>query len=136
MIPENIYYENIESAFSIDEIEIKVIKQHNKYNEQLIEFCYILDLQAYKITLYKSAVSGKYYITEIEIDIDNNRNIKSLFKYQSIDQIKEDKEFGYPMDIFSSDDELVYEIDEGWNFMTLFFRDNNLNKIRMTFRLE
>jgi hypothetical protein len=29
-IPENIYYENIESAFFADEIIIKVIKRNNK----------------------------------------------------------------------------------------------------------
>jgi hypothetical protein len=135
-IPENIYYENIESAFSSDEITIKVIRQRNIYDEQLVDFCYILDLQSYQITLYKSAMSNKYYIIEIEIDINKNITVKSLFMHQYLEQFKENEEFGSWMDGFSNDNELVYEIDEGWNFITLFFSDNKLNKVRMTFRLE
>jgi type IV secretory pathway VirB4 component len=36
----------------------------------------------------------------------------------------------------SNDNKLVYEVDEEWNYLTLFFYNNNIHKILLTFRLE
>jgi hypothetical protein len=135
-IPNDIYYDNIESAFSVEDISIKVKRYNNKYDDRLNDFLYVLYFNSYQITLYKSATSEKYFITEIEIDANINTEIKSLFNDQAIDRLKVNKDFGHIIDYLSNDDELVYEVAEGWDYLTLYFQNDSIHKILLTFRLE
>jgi hypothetical protein len=59
-----------------------------------------------------------------------------MFDYQTIEQLKMNKHFEYTADHFSNNNELVYEIDKEWNYLTLYFLNNKIHKIRLTFRLE
>jgi hypothetical protein len=120
-IPDTIYYDNIESAFSEDEIFIVVKKYVNVYDNNLRDFFYVLYFDSYQITIYKSATAERYFITGIEIDISKNIKIRSLFKYQTIEQFKMNKDFGYIIDDWSSDSELVYEICKEWDYLILHF---------------
>jgi adenylate cyclase class IV len=81
-IPNDIYYDNIESAFSAEDISIKVKRYNNKYDDHLNDFLYVLYFNSYQITLYKSATSEKYFITEIEIDANIFYCLRSSYPNQ------------------------------------------------------
>jgi hypothetical protein len=135
-IPDTMYYDDIESAFSENELSITVRKHVNVYDSNLRDFSYDLYFNSYRITIYKSATSEKYFVTGVEIDIAKNRKIKLLFKYQTIEQFRTHKDFGNIIDGWSSDSELVYEIAKEWDYLTVYFYNANIYKILLTFRLE
>jgi hypothetical protein len=68
-------------------------KHKNRYDETITDFCYVLNFDNYRMTIYKSGITPGYFLTEIEIDLDRYVTIKSLFPYQAFEQFKTDKIF-------------------------------------------
>jgi hypothetical protein len=140
-IPKNYYYESIESAISNDRVNMEVTKFENRYDDQFIDFRYILIFDNYIKTIYNSGYSLKYFLTGIEIYLDKFEKIKLLFPDYTIEQFRSDEKFGTIIEQFSDNQKLTYEIDKDknnivWNYITLTFLNGRINKIILTFRLE
>jgi hypothetical protein len=135
------YFGNVEAVINIANNNISVIHMEvhlvdNKFNPDLKDFYYELYFDDYKIMLYKSALSEKYYINEIEITIKQNPFIFSLLPYQRIEQFKLDKNFGNLDNNFSNETELVYEIVAGWDMIYMFFDNGNITRIVIQYVVE
>jgi hypothetical protein len=135
------YFENIETAINIANsnnstihAEIHLVK--NKYKPNLKDFYYELYFGNYKLMLFKSALSEKYYINEIEITAKQNPLLFSLLPYQTMEQFKSDRNFGNWDDSFSNETELFYEIVAGWDFFYIFFENGTINRIVIQYVIE
>ena len=146
-IPKDYCYASIESAISNDMITMEVSRLQNRYDDNTHDFIYTLNFEHHKMIIYQSGVSLKYFLTEVEICINEYEKIKSWFPYFTIDQFLLDNDFGMITEDFSEEQrltyiqELTYTIEKDrnntvWTFLKIVFLNSNIDKINLFFRLE
>jgi hypothetical protein len=140
-IPRNYCYDNIESAIHSDRITAEIIMSNNRHDDKYIDFIYFLNFGAYKKTIYRSGDSLIYFLVEVEVYLNEYEKIKELFPYYTMEQFILNENHWTIMEEYSDNQRLAYEVEKDknniiWNYLIIFFINNEIDKIKLIFRLE
>jgi len=131
-----IYYTSLEQAIEKypTPINIEVSKYTNEQNDNLFDFFYVLKYKNYELSLFKGALSKRYYLNAIIINNSENQFVNSLLPYRTIDLYKTSTSFGKI--VFIDENELVYEVEENWVYLNLSFENGKIKKVAIAFHVE
>ena len=115
-------------------IKIEFKKFPSQEVKNLYDYYYIIYFSSYKISIVRKASISVYWLSSIEIDVNKNRRIRGMLPSADIKQYINNGILG-PI-LQNKGNDLLYEVRENRQYMTLVFDNGQIKKIVYVFHWE
>ena len=105
-------------------VNITVSRERNRHYTTVYNYLYEIHLDDEKITVLKSEIQEKYFITDISIELKNK--YKEIFPYKTISEYLGDLNFGNIKLENIQKNIITYIYNDYWEYIYLVFDENDV----------